>query len=269
MMSSGLAEYSLFTATNKLEINIQFYGDPSSVFRGGTRGAVWNQREPTRHLAFSSFPSGLLHAVEHNGETRFLIVLHVWEYIWLSTQKKGPRSLQAADTHRRRKLEVLAHFYTGVKPDWKVTFLFFSGTQKKKKNTSQNNCSGKRVSILTQVFLAWLQPTGVGGVSTSHQAGANQTARAAAFTVPDSHFGQTGIRGNVSWDQPILCKITPADAFFMKAFFQKYWLINLSQAHSSVFLRRRLRYSPRKSNILKSLLFFFFNVIKRKIGFGK
>lgn len=76
-MSSGLAEYSLFTATNKLEINIQIYGDPSSEFQGGRRVAGWNQREPTRHLAFPTFPSGLLHAVEHNGEMCFLIAVHV------------------------------------------------------------------------------------------------------------------------------------------------------------------------------------------------
>lgn len=131
MMSSGLAEYSLFTATNKLEINIQLYGDPSSVFRGGTRGAVWNQREPTRHLAFSSFPSGLLHAVEHNGETRFLIVLHVWEYIWLSTQKRALGACRLLTNTGGRKLEVLAHFYTGVKTRLGKSVLFRNAEKKK------------------------------------------------------------------------------------------------------------------------------------------
>lgn len=72
-MSSGLSEDSLFTATNKLEITAQSYGDLGTAFQGGTRVAVWNQREPTRHLAFSSW-SGLLHTAEHNGKTRCLIV---------------------------------------------------------------------------------------------------------------------------------------------------------------------------------------------------
>lgn len=109
--------------------------------------------------------------------------------------KKGPRSLQAADKHRSRKLEVLAHFYTGVKPDWKVSFV---QERRKKKTHKSEQLQWKTSEYFDRGFLAWLQPTGVGGVSTSHQAGANQTARAAAFIVPDSHFGQTGIRGNVS-----------------------------------------------------------------------
>lgn len=155
------------------------------------------------------------------------------------TQEKEIRSFSAFLHRRQTRLESQ----------------FCSGTQKKKPHKSEQ-LQWKTSEHFDRGFLAWLQPTGVGGVSTSHQAGANQKARAAAFIVPDSHFGQTGIRGNVSWDQPILCKITPADAFFIKALFQKYWLINLSQAHSSVFLLRRLRYSPHKSNILKSRNFF-------------